>query len=328
MNRAIILAILLVFAAPTAAEEVAVTPQFVFHSDPWVNLHHFLYHMARNSVLREEKLFGRVRTYPADREVDLPDEDRAVLNEVLVVYAGYGREHILFDERLLRIGVQVMAGPAEFPNSSNAEPAYLALQRMMPVYLEHWWPRHDATNRARISELMAYLESYGKGMAARVASGYHSEWPGPIRVDVTNYSGRHGAYAASNPNRIVLASPDNWFPGLLGIDVLFHEAGHTSPFEEQVLPRSRAAANAVGVEEGDAWHAFLFYIPSQAARAVLPTEHVPYAYFEGGPLAEGRMSRSEPHIRKALEQTEDLDVVFRLIHESRKLQALNKQAVR
>jgi hypothetical protein len=188
----------------------------------------------------------------------------------------------------------------------------------MPIYLERWWPRHDATNRARIEELSGYLARYGDALASRVASSYGVDWPAePILVDVTNYSGRHGAYATGDPNHIVLASGQDWFPGLLALDVLFHEAGHTLPFEDQVLPRSQAAARAAGVEEGDVWHAFLFFVPSEAAREVLPPSHTSYAYLDDGPLVAGRMSLAEPYIRAALEQTDDLDEAFRLIHEAR-----------
>ena len=304
-------------ASSEGETEVASTPRFVFHSDPWVNLHHFLYHKARNTVLGEEILYGRVRTYRADREVELSDEERALYEEVLETYAGYGERNLVFDETLFEIGATVMRGPEAFPEGPDAEPAYAALRRMMPLYREHWWPRHDATNRERIAELAGYLETYGEAMAERIAAAYGVAWPEPIRVDVSNYSGRHGAYTTGEPNHIVLASPGDWFPGLLAVDVLFHEAGHTLPFEEQVLPRSEAASEAAGVDEGGVWHAFLFYVPSQAAYEVLPEEHVPYAYFEDGPLVEGRMARHEPYIRKALEASDDLDEVFRRIHQAR-----------
>jgi hypothetical protein len=307
-----------VSAAPARAEEVASTPHFVFYSDPWVNLHHFLYHEARNTLRGDERLRGRVRTYHADREVTLTDEERGVFDEALAIYATYGDKQLIFDETLLTIGIDATKGPEAFPTGEEAEPAYRALRMAMPVYKRHWWPRHDATNRRRIAELMGYLESYGAAMAELVAAGYGCEWPAdPVRVDVTNYSGRHGAYAHSEPNRIVFASPGDWYPGLLGLDVLFHEVGHTLPFEEAVTSRSEAAAEAAGVEEGDVWHAFLFFVPSEAARQVLPDDHVPYAYFDDGPLVEGRMSRAEPYIRRALAETDDLDTVFRLIHEAR-----------
>ncbi|MEJ8568750.1 hypothetical protein [Elongatibacter sediminis] len=312
-----VVAALLLCATQLLAAEVSETSHFSFHSDPWVNLHHFLYHEARNTVLREKMLGGRVRTYPADRDVGLTDGDRLIFENVLSVYARYGEGDLLFDRTLFDIGATVVYGPDSFPRDPGAEPAYAALERMMPLYLKYWWPRHDVTNRTRIRELVRYLEQYEKGMADFVATSYGVAWPETIRVDVSVYSGRHGAYATNRPNHIVLASPENWFPGLLALDLLFHESGHTRPFQDQVHERSRKAAAAAGVDEGDVWHAFLFYIPSQAARKVLPESHTPYAYQEDGPLARGRMSRSEFHIRQALEQTRDLDEVFRLIHESR-----------
>jgi hypothetical protein len=103
----------------------------------------------------------------------------------------------------------------------------------------------------------------------------------------------------------------------LALDVLFHEAGHTLPFENQILPRSKAAAKTAGIEEGDVWHAFLFYVPSQAAREVLPTIHTPYAYRENGVLVEGRLSQAEPYIRAALQRNDKLSDIFRAIHEAR-----------
>lgn len=48
------------------------------------------------------------------------------------------------------------------------------------------------------------------------------DWPeDPIVVDVTNYSRRHGAYATGDPNHAVLASGQDWYPGLLALDEVF-----------------------------------------------------------------------------------------------------------
>jgi len=58
-------------------------------------------------------------------------------------------------------------------------------------------------------------------------------------------------------------------------------------------------------------------VPSQAVKGILPASHTPYAYFEDGPLVEGRMARAEPYIRAALAQSDDLDEVFRLVHSAR-----------
>ncbi|MEM9304301.1 MAG: hypothetical protein AAGE01_19475 [Pseudomonadota bacterium] len=310
-----VLSILLVWSLAAAPLRAEVSGPFLLRSDPWVNLHHFLYHEARNTIRREERLYGRVRTYREDREIELTSDEAATWNAALEIYATYGDRHLLFDDGLRQAGQVIMAGPQSLPTNPEAEPLYAALQQAMPVYEQHWWPRHDAANRARIDELLGYLEQYGSALAERLADGYGVPWPEErIVVDLTNYSGRHGAYATGGPNHIVLASRPDWFPGLLGLDVLFHEAGHTLPFEDQILPRSEAAAKTAGVEEGGAWHAFLFYVPAEAARGVLPAEHIPYAYHDDGPLVDGRMARFEPLIRAALEESDDLDEVFRLIH--------------
>jgi len=193
MNRYGLLSILLGFALSGLAAADVPAGHFTLRSDPWVNLHHFLYHEARNTLRRDERLRGRVRTYRADRQVELGDDGTA-WREALSIYAGYGDRHLFFDDGLLAIGNTLMRGPGAFPTGPDAEPAFRALRLAMPVYRAHWWPRHDATNRARIEELAGYLETYGAALSARIAEVYGVAWPeDPVVVDVTNYSGRHGA---------------------------------------------------------------------------------------------------------------------------------------
>lgn len=318
MSIRLLIVFLTALAVDIQTADAQTASPFAFRSDPWVNLHHFLYHEARNTLRRDDRLRWRVRTYREDRNVELNADQAVVWHEALKTYASYAEQHLIFDRALLQIGNTVLRGPDAFPTDAEAEPAYRALRLAMPVYLEHWWPRHDATNRSRIETMLGYLGEYGQAMANHLAEAYGVQWPSdPILVDFSNYSGRHGAYAVGNPNHIVFASGPDWYPGLLALDLLFHEAGHTLPFEVQITRRSEAAAKAAGVDEGDVWHAFLFYVPSQAAREVLPASHTPYAYFEDGPLVDGRMAKSEPYIRAAMKRSRDLDEIFRYIHEAR-----------
>jgi len=281
-----------VVAATVVSTRTAVAPErkpapvggqrrshFVLRSDPWVNLHHFLYHLARRDLLGQERLRGRVPIRPEDREPVLPPADSARWRQALEVYARYGELDLLRDEAMPQIQLRLTEGPSAFPRGADAEPIYAALESAMPIYRQHWWPRHAAVNQQRLAELQDGLARYESAFAPRLARGVGGSWPErPIRVDLSVYVSRSGAYTMNQPDRIVFASAPSEHPGLLGLEILFHEASHAESMAGPLLRASLEAAKTVGIEEDRLWHATLFYAVAEVARELFANDYVPYAW--------------------------------------------------
>lgn len=306
----------LVLLATSATGAPESTSRFSLHSSPCVNLHHFLYHEARNKLRGDEKLRWRVRIYPEDRVVTLEGEDAEIWRQALEIYAGYAERSLLFSRELTQVKNDCAHGPDDFPDGPGAEPAYEAIRIALPIYEEHWWPRHDSINRKRMAELSQLLAQYEDELAQWIARDYESDWPEePIRVDVSVYSGHRGAYATDKPNQIVFASGGDWYPGLLGLEILFHEAGHTYPLNRHVRPYSEAAAKAAGVEENQVWHAYFFYAVARGADTFFPEKYVPYP--EHYKLWDKGFGKHYPYIKKAYSPDRDLAQEMRMIHRAR-----------
>jgi len=289
---------------------------FALRSDPWVNLHLFLYHLARQDVLGQERLSGRVQIRDEDRRAVLSPGDSARWRQALEVYARYGGLDLLRSKVMPRIHLQLTKGPGAFPKGPD-EPIYAALESVMPIYRAHWWPEHRAINEARIAELSAGLDRYEATFAPRLARDIGGTWPEqPIGVDVSVYASRAGAYTMNRPDRIVFASVPSEHPGLLGLEILFHESSHAESMAEPLTQASLDAAKAVGIDEDRLWHAALFYVAAGIARDLFPEGYQPYPW-RYGLFVNGSMSVHLPVLEESYEASAPLGPMMMRIHRAR-----------
>ncbi len=289
--------------------------RFTFHSDARMNLHHFLYHAARNDLRRTEKLWGRVQLRDEDRGRDL-GEDAAGFQSALEVYAGLGDGDLLFDGRISRIRTAIAHGETA-TGDADADRALDALARAMPAYLTHWWPSHDELNRLRIDALESLVARYGDSVAATLSSRYESGWgESRIRVDLSAYANWAGAYGSDDPNHIVISSAEDRHPGLLAMEILFHEASHTMPLGENIRATSMAMAAEFDVEEDDLWHSFIFYATGEAVRSAVGDDYSPYA-IQYGLWNDGSMRVHGELLRIVYPAGRSLADTFRAMHGSR-----------
>lgn len=272
---------------------VAQSERFVFYSDPWINLHHFLFQWARNLP---EPLEGDrrppVEILEADQLAGLPDEERAAWTAALDLYREeLASENMLFNDRLVRLRNALIAadcgrldGTAVAPNIQDA------LASAMPIYRARWWNRHDQANRAWIAEQTALLESHEQALAQRLEQVYDGAWPDqPVRLDVGFYGNWAGGYTTNGPDVVTLEGRS--YPGLQGLEMIFHEVSHAS-FFEQPLKRDLSAAFAKLGERRPSLlsHTIQFMTPPEILRALLSEEEKPDFDSAGeAVLTRGRM---------------------------------------
>jgi hypothetical protein len=290
--------------------------RFEFHSDPRVNLHHFLYHAARNDLRGEEKLFGRVSLREGDRNKQLSPADAAAFRTALEVYAELGDGDLLFDQYLSGIRTALATDQQE-TNEAIVNLALEAITIALPVYERHWWAAHDLANRARIEELDGMVNDYGEAIGVTLATRYESTWPDkPIRVDLSAYANWAGAYATDGPNHIIMSSGADRHPGMLSLEILFHEASHTMPLGEHIRSTSLEAADAAGVDEDDLWHSYVFYASGEAVRNAVPGGYQTYAE-QFGLWNDGNMKAHHNGIADMWETELPLRAWFGAVHKAR-----------
>ena len=260
--------------------------RFAFYSDPWINLHHFLYQWAR----ADEGLgTGRGAVEVREREGawGLEGDDLERWNRALAFYResvaplGHFDDGMLTQKRAL-LGLDGDVGalpPDEIPGVSAA------LSAAMPVYSGRWWPGHDEANRAWIRAVAPLVRRYEEEFAEATARIHGAEWPTERwRADVSAYANPRGGYTAEG--HLVLHSRDPGSRDLHALEIVLHEVQHTRAIGSRGRLALSGAFEEAGVElPFNLWHGVIFgtagaFVQSVAEEEGLP-RHTPYWIREG-----------------------------------------------
>jgi hypothetical protein len=294
--------------------------RFVFHSDLWINLHHFLFEWARNVPERQ----------PGDRRRAVEVTERAQLGDLSEGErrtweraVGFYRDRLiasdlLFDRHLvdLREQLTVIACSAAGPENVDTE-LRTVLVEALPVYRQHWWPGHHAANEAWIRSLLEELKSSEAVLAERLAQAYGGEWPPErIRVDVTAYASWSGGYTTNRPNQVTVSGVS--YQGLEGLEMLFHEVSHASFFEQRLLGQLATTFRQHGADPPNRLsHVIQFVTPPELLRSLLSPEKLggyqsvaERVYSRGGSLSDEYkivLEHWKPFLDGKIQRAEALD---------------------
>ena len=267
-------------------------PVFELHSGFWINLHHTLYHQARQ---RRDANAGPPESLPLTRrsKVEQVSWDTAVS-----YYASnYADKDLLFSTELILLknqledfeGCDELSGVKHKTCDAGLPPKLTkVLEEAAPVYRAHEWPEHDRANRKWIASVAPLVRDRGLSLAERLADIYQTRWPKDrIRVDVSAFANWAGAYTTLEPLRVTISSTDPRNQGSAGLEILFHEASHgiAEPVE---LAINRECRQRDKPTPRDLWHALLFYTTGEVIKPVMDAqrggssdrEYTPYAVRE------------------------------------------------
>ena len=191
-SAALLLAVLIASAFPAAQQK----PLFTFHSNAWLNLHHYVRSNARGG--------------PAP--TGLTDEERAQWAAGVEFYKPYVPRDLNADDGMVAIKTALRGAEGKSSLDGIAIDAALkaTLERLMPIYQKRWWPEHDRANREWIAAMRPLVDRHGAALSQALARVYGVSWPRePIPVDLTVTAGASGAYGTSEPSaHITIVSVD------------------------------------------------------------------------------------------------------------------------
>lgn len=267
---------------------MATTRYYAFHSDSWINLHHFLYQWAR-----ADRGIGEGRTAVSvperDELDDLDVEDRRAWTAALAFYRAEVAERDHFDGAML----QVKAGLVDRGGDAKADPPddipgiAQALRSAMPVYLERWWPAHDRANRAWIADVGPRVDAHEEEFAPLAVRSFGGTWPDERRrVDVSAYANWQGGYTSLHPVHVVIISTSPKTRGFEGMEIAFHEVCHDGRVLGTTREEIREDFAAAGAEANrNLWHGMIFFtsgtFAQRIARASGRPDYVPHMVREG-----------------------------------------------
>lgn len=266
---------------------VAATSRFEFCSDPWINLHHFLYQWAREEAGLNR---GRSRVPVPERAelAALSDEDRSAWLQSVSVYRERLASKGHFDPEMLAIKEELLGlggDPGARPSGRIAE-AGEALRNAMPVYLRRWWPRHDKANRAWTESVTTRLRTHEQRFVEMTIRVYGAVWPEERwRVDVSAYANWAAGYTTSD-GHVVIYSTDPRNQGLYALETVLHEIQHARVILGRTLTDLSRAFEAAGADPpGNLWHALIFATAGEFVRSAAASEgspaYIPYWIKEG-----------------------------------------------
>lgn len=234
-----VLAMSVLMGTPGAAETQTT---FDFHSNFWVNLHHFLYEQA-------------ISKSPAP-------SDSKDWQHALDAY----RHDIATHELLTRDISGINTALSHVGNDQSLKDAGLdqelteTLERAAPVYRAHWWPSHNRANQAWIAAATPLVAKYEAAMKKELSTAFETPWPTePIYTDVAEYASWAGAYTLLGPTHITISSTSASNAGPAALETLFHEASHgmiqkvSDALSAELDSQSKLFARRAF------WHAVLFY---------------------------------------------------------------------
>ena len=312
-------------AHPAATSQpVARTQWFAFHSNQWVNLHHFLYATAR---ARERLDTGRPAVTGALNDTvgfgRLSAGQKAAWEAAVDYYIKFvAKRDILFDSSLVDVNNHL----AQLENASSVRGTAgldtgiaAALDRAGPVYRVLWWPAHDAANKRWITGVLPLLRDHGAAAARAETRIFVRPWSAtPVRVDVAAYTNWAGAYTTENPGHINIVNDSSTIGRPVSVELLFHEVLHTmddSVF--RVLQSSFRAQKKRWFR--DPTHPFIFYTSGELARREFPG-HVPFAEEAGIWARNPDFAKILPMLRQYwqpyMDGTSSLEEAMRHIAES------------
>jgi hypothetical protein len=251
--------------------------RFVFHSDPWINLHHFLFQWARNVPARQPGDRRRVVGVGEPEQLGRLDaEERQAWDRALDYY----RERLiagdlLFDRGLLAVRERLAGAACSAAGLGELDVELrTVLEEAMAVYRNSWWPDHHRGNVAWIREQVDALKVYEAVLSERLAEAYGGEWPAErVRVDAAAYTNWAGAYTTNHPASVAISSTD--YAGLEGLEILFHEVSHASFFEQRLLGQVAAAFRKRGAKPPNRFvHTIQFITPAELLRSTLSVEEL------------------------------------------------------
>ena len=284
-------------SAPKSPETI-----FIFHTDEfWLNLHHFLYVLARADNKERDTAREAVSGAPADQErglAKLNAKEQETWRKAVAWYAaGPAKKDIVFNDPLPTItNALVSAGDAKSLNGSNVDPAFITiLETVGPIYRKAWWKQHHEANRKWEKMTQALVDRHGATVLGFITNAYKLQWPATgFHVHVSGYSNWAGAYSTTG-NLLVLSSQSPSLQDAYAFETIFHEGMHQ--WDDQIFDALRAEAIKLNkfFPRGLS-HSLIFFTAGDAVRRVIPG-HIPYAD------KFGVWQRGLEQFKTALEQT-------------------------
>ena len=256
-------------------DQIGQSDRYVFYSNFWVNMHHFLYNQSL--AIKEAKGDKPIGQFEWKK---ISSSEKEILNTVFNYYQDSllqydlrtGDVHFYFKKWCIGFSEKNNLPKFEHNDSINT---YLNLVK--PIYQKYFWPKHNAANKKVLSDNLALIKKYENRAVERLEELTQHEWvKEKIRVDVSFHSKLERPYTNTHGGvHVVMDSGNNARPKGNWLELLFHETSHHLIFPSKcyVGDLIKKTAEETGMKAPrQLWHAYLFYFTGVVTREYMIEE--------------------------------------------------------
>ena len=254
---------------------------FEFHSDFWINLHHFLYQQAKGDQVTHLQKDGYSILDVGEDSIFqiLNTDERNILNASVQYYKDHLIDKsLLFDLGNLRLWLQNQDIQIPIIDTTFTKHYSQILNDFSSVYKSRYWGIHDKHNKIILDEHFMTVNELEVGMIDRLEYFAGYSWPeSKIRIDLTAYASWAGAYTQTRPNfNIIISTLDPFSNQSAFIETVFHEGAHVlfsreSEFRSIIYNMSKE----MDIEfPRNLWHASQFYLCGRLVQNELQKRNV------------------------------------------------------
>lgn len=257
----------------TSWDRIGKSQKFTFHSNFWVNLHHFLYQQAKNKYVAKQYAVPE-RAILAN----LKEKDKAAYEQAIAYY----KKSILNRSYFNRQSIDTKSLLIQNKSTKKLRKKGLdqslskVLNKFAPVYKKHFWPLHHQANSKTIQTYLPKIQKFESDAFHLISTWGQNSWPQQkIRVDISKFANWAGAYTTNKPTIVTISSVDKRHQGSLFLEILFHEASHSiiSGRRYAVATAIKEAAQVLDTKAPRGlWHYILFYFAGKATQKQLKAE--------------------------------------------------------
>ncbi len=256
---------------------IASTEKFDFYSNYWLNLHHYLFHLAKNTNTDE--------TYLSEHKVmlDMNQQESKVWLDAINYYRNQLiHKDLLFYQEMfnLKLLLSKKQMNESLDDMNHSEPLEKHLNSVSPIYKKHFWPQHDKQNHDTLNKHLKLIKNKETVFFQTLAQLSLQAWPEQrIRIDLSYHVSWSEAYTTVRPQIHAVISSFHYKNGHDFIELLWHESSHgiIAPNEFKVAEIIKKTSQELNIKPPrQLWHGILFYLAGATTQQILAQEGIEY----------------------------------------------------